>query len=50
MVMQSAAAGSYIPGLDERRRPLPRAVFVAFGLSLAAHLGVGAYLAYQKAR
>ncbi|MDB5458178.1 MAG: hypothetical protein JWP92_3763 [Caulobacter sp.] len=48
MVIQRSAVGSYIPGLDDRPRPLPRAVWVAFAVSLIAHLGAGAYLAYQK--
>jgi protein TonB len=35
------------PGLPVRRRPMPRGVAVAIGLSAAVHVSLAVYLAYQ---
>lgn len=40
--------GSGIPSLDSGPRKAPRALMLALGVSAAAHIGLVAYLAYQK--
>jgi protein TonB len=49
MVITNTLSGSYIPGLDGRaNKTPPRALIVALGVSAAVHVGLIAYLAYQK--
>jgi len=49
MVITNTLSGSYIPGLDARAsKTPPRALIMALGVSAAVHVGLIAYLAYQK--
>lgn len=48
MVVADTLSGSYIPGLNSGPRKAPRALMIALGVSAAAHIGLVAYLAYQK--
>lgn len=36
------------PGMPVRRRPMPRGVAIAIGVSAAFHVGLATYLAYQR--
>jgi len=44
----STLSGVHIPGLNAGPRKAPRALMVGLGVSAAAHIGLFAYLAYQK--
>lgn len=48
MVTANTLSGSYIPGLDAKPPRMSRALVIALGVSAAAHMGLFAYLAYQK--
>ena len=48
MVTANTLSGSYIPGLNAEPPKASRALMFALGVSAAAHIGLVAYLAYQK--
>jgi len=50
MMMKTAGGPGLVSPLDygERKRPLPRATWIAVGVVVLAHVGVGAALYYQK--
>lgn len=48
MVITNTLSGSYIPGLDAKPPKMSRGLVMALGVSAAAHMGLFAYLYYQK--
>jgi protein TonB len=48
MVITNTLSGSYIPGLYAKPPKMSRGLLIALGVSAAAHIGLFAYLAYQK--
>jgi protein TonB len=48
MVTANTLSGSYIPGLDAKPPKMSRGLVIALGVSAAAHMGLFAYLYYQK--
>ena len=50
MMMKTAGGPGAVSPLDfaERKRPMPRWMWIAIGVSALAHVGVGAWLYYQR--
>jgi protein TonB len=48
MVITNTLSGSHIPGLYAKPPKMSRGLLIALGVSAAAHIGLFAYLAYQK--